>query len=588
MKRITQKDFDRVAESISSELEDRKKRRKDLEECWKEIDRQIEMKPMEREKVPGTEWMPRIELPLQAQALEVLTADADRLTFPEEQAWFRVHASVTDEYLREIEGMDLIPGVEPVEDPMTGEMVTSNTKVTQTEIEQILGGVLVHYHSKYNFRAAIGAMQTEAFKYGTYVGYVREVSRSQFTSEYRGVYRSDERMPVVIAGSIKSTYLDDSAQEVLKEGRMIAPSVIRCYSQRVADIQKAARSGEGWVTQNVKRLDSTKRDHAHVIEMEGDLIVPRSGTDGFVPNVIVTIADKLVVRVREIDTPFRPVVHGVYHAEQHGPYGVSPLMKGMPVQKMATEAANRLAHAVILNTEPPVTYDPNDQYLRAMGGPKIEPRALWKSISDVKTVQIGDPAGLMNVYMSLLRQYEELTGVSAPRLGAQTKSHQTAFAVDVEQTRGQTRTVDFVNEFRQTLTTLLHMELHHIKKVMPECEVYVAPLGGHVRVDKRIIPDYAHIEVLGAGSPIARREQEQKLYAALQMLLQIEPVARQLGATKNLDIDEVRRMILHQADPRINPEELFVAGQSGLAGGPQGGAAGIPPDPSILATAGLA
>jgi hypothetical protein len=44
-------------------------------------------------------WMAEMELPLQAQALEVLTADARRMMFPDSGPWFRAHAQVTDDYL---------------------------------------------------------------------------------------------------------------------------------------------------------------------------------------------------------------------------------------------------------------------------------------------------------------------------------------------------------------------------------------------------------------------------------------------------------------------------------------------------------
>ena len=75
-RRFDKRDFGRLAESIKSDLDQRQDRRKDLEKQWKEVDRQVEMKPAPREKRPGTDWMPEMELPLQAQALEVLTADA--------------------------------------------------------------------------------------------------------------------------------------------------------------------------------------------------------------------------------------------------------------------------------------------------------------------------------------------------------------------------------------------------------------------------------------------------------------------------------------------------------------------------------
>ena len=67
-RRFDKRDFGRLAESIKADLDKRKDRRKDLEKQWKEGDRQGEMKPATREKRAGTDWMPEMELPLQAQA----------------------------------------------------------------------------------------------------------------------------------------------------------------------------------------------------------------------------------------------------------------------------------------------------------------------------------------------------------------------------------------------------------------------------------------------------------------------------------------------------------------------------------------
>ena len=102
-RRFDRRDFSRIAESIKAELDKRKEQRKDLERQWKEVDRQVDMKPKEKEPREGTDWMPEMELPLQTQALEVLTADARRLLFPREKNWFRVYAKATDEYIRNVE-----------------------------------------------------------------------------------------------------------------------------------------------------------------------------------------------------------------------------------------------------------------------------------------------------------------------------------------------------------------------------------------------------------------------------------------------------------------------------------------------------
>src|SRR5690554_5037638 len=93
---IEQRDLPLIAQSIVDELRAREKRRADLEKQWKEIDRQLRMEPEVSHKLlangkrdPKRAWMPEIELPLQAQTLEMLMADVRRLLFPANRDWFQ-------------------------------------------------------------------------------------------------------------------------------------------------------------------------------------------------------------------------------------------------------------------------------------------------------------------------------------------------------------------------------------------------------------------------------------------------------------------------------------------------------------------
>ena len=585
-RRFDKRDFGRLAESIKADLDKRKDRRKDLEKQWKEVDRQVEMKPTQRERRPGTDWMPEMELPLQAQALEVLTADARRLLFPQEKEWFRCHVKSTDEYLRAVESTLLISGDE------------SATPVSpdQADLNALTQAILAHFHGQYDFRSAVDCLNVQAFKYGTYVGHVRWAKREVFSNDYRGTFRSREEIPVLVPGDIKNTYLDTSAQMVAREGMMIAPSVIRTYRQKLTDLKMAAKSRDtqtmsgGWMPGNISKLQ-TEDGHVHLMEYEGDCVIPRSGKDAFLPNCIVTLAmgsNLQVVRYRENPYPFRLFITGNYHLENMGPYGVSPLMKGVPIQMAASEAFSRTMQAQILETEPPVWCDPNDQYWKAQGGPRIEPRALWMSLTKPEPVSIGNAGALFNIYLGLLKQYEELTGVSSPRLGAQTKSHQTAFAIDQEMVRGQARTVDYVSCFTESLVTFLQMELTMLRRGMGETSVFIPQYAGYVDVNRTHVPEQAYIEVFGSSSPIAKREQEQKEFQALQMLLELDPQIREMGG-RPLDLDAIRRDILRRANPALDLEAYLAEEQPqveqpippGLPPGIAPAPPGIPGPPQI-------
>ena len=101
---IDPKDFSSIAESIIQEWTDRKKRRGDLEKHWDEIDRQLRMQPELSHKtdvkgkvIKGMEWLPEIELPLQAQTLEILTADVRRLLLPNDGDSFTARSGLAEQ-----------------------------------------------------------------------------------------------------------------------------------------------------------------------------------------------------------------------------------------------------------------------------------------------------------------------------------------------------------------------------------------------------------------------------------------------------------------------------------------------------------
>ena len=217
----------------------------------------------------------------------------------------------------------------------------------------------------------------------------------------------------------------------------------------------------------------------------------------------------------------------------------------------ATEALNRTVQAQILETEPPIHIDPNDQYWKAQGGPRIEPRALWMSLTKPEPVMIGNASSLFGVYGGFLKQYAEVTGVTDPRLGAQTKSHQTAFAIDAEMMRGQTRTVDYVNCFTESLHTFLHMELEMLRKGMSPTSVFIPQYSGFVDVNAETIPDDAYIEVFGSASPLEVRQREEKEAAAFKMMIELDPIIREMGG-QGLDLNAIRAYFMSKANPSID------------------------------------
>ncbi len=341
---------------------------------------------------------------------------------------------------------------------------------------------------------------------------------------------------------------------------------------------------------NLRGLEPLSEDtrSIQVLKYEGDLLVPRStGQPIFVENVMISVVvgksdsktTSRVFRYQEQAFPFRSTFHHPYHQEDlNSPYGSSPLMKGMPVQAAASDALNKTMDAAALKNKPPVVWNNQDWTLEAMGGPDISPGAQWKALKGSIEVfdRIGDPSAMFAIFSGLLQQYADVTGVSAPRLGAQTKSHQTAFAIDTEQTRGMTRTTDYVRSVNQgPMQTMLSMEYEMVRKHMKKSKVYLPKQRGYIEIDGSMLPSVAWFEPHGAGGPIEEQELLQTRFAALQQAIQIEVQRRGLGE-QGMDFEAVQKEILEKGMWQ-DVEKFFASADTPPEGGP-----GVPGSSGII------
>lgn len=593
-RRITENDWEQIASFIKDEYERRKNdsKRTILEKKWKEIDRQIAMDARPRltadgKPIAGTAWMPAVELPLQAETLEVLDSDAARLQFPDDRNFFSAHAGLDDKTLSNLEGSFLVPGLGGMARRLIeGLFGGKKTKITQDDMDALVEGALTHFHSLWRHREAWGLLNVEAFKYGTSIGSARMARLDKFSRDFRGVFKENLRIPVLSVHSIKSTYLDPSPMAALQEGLMTSPGYIYARWHRLDDLKLAAAKGSreptredgGWMPNRLKNMEAENANIGAVLVLmyEGDLLVSRkTGPSMFFPNVLVDIVvsrgGPVVFRYREREFPFNSHIENHYHREDaESAYSSSPLMKGAPLHAGATEALNRVLQSTALNTEPPMSWDPSDPYLQSTGGPVVEPRAQWETALGVTVHKIGDPAGLLAVYQELVRQYKDVTGTHAPRLGAQTKSHQSAFAVDVEQTRGVTRTVDYI---RATMTgamqTWLSMEYHMLRKKMGPTRIYVPKYQSYVEITRDMLPEDVTFDVHGAAGPIEEREKQASKQNALALAMQIEPLKLQTGG-KPIDYAELQKLLLREGG-FTNVDTIFASDVAPEAGGVEAG-----------------
>jgi len=582
--RFQQRHWDAAAEFILGEYRRRKndKNRAEKERIWDEVDRQVEMRPKPRRKVEferKSGWFPDTELPLQATALEVLQADARRLTFPRNSEWYLPHSEISDDFVNKFqERRETHPMIGDEAQPM---------KLDQETADVLVKATIDHFHTLFNFRDAIDFNDVEALKYGTYVGRIVEAQQPVFTSDFRGVSSTKRVGPAVIPVSVRNHYLDDSPQAVMMEGVAISPADIREYWQRRDDLVVAAKSeSKGWIGSQVARIElKDPAQPIHMLEFEGDLVIPRSKDHLFLPNSVVTVAigegGPRVVRFRENKNGFRSYYSGVYAKENlKSPYGTSPLMKGQPIQELATLMANSLAASVALSAQPPGLWDATDSQLTANGGPVLEPNAMTpaddpdRSVNILREWNISDTGIALQL---LLSQYEDITGVTAPRRGAQTKSHTTAFAVDVENTRGLVRTDDYVQAKENgPLRSILHREYAIIKKTMASTPVYIGTGGieGFVNISKEDLPDNVTFEVIGSAGPATERERAERRQAALQGAAAMSEMSAQQGGPV-LNFAEAMKETLGEAF--ANPDRFITTpdGQPNAAPGVGGVPGGL-------------
>ena len=589
---LSPNDWSLIAEWIRNEKERRAEnpRRKDMERVWKEIDRQVAMIPLPRTPQPGSkpdDWLPNTELPLQFNTLEVNCADARRLKFPRGSEWFAVSADISAEYEERFSARrERFPMVGGMAVPMAMNQETANTLVKST---------VDHFHRLYDFRAMVDLFDVECLKYGTGILRVKEVSTPKFFNDFRGTKVSTARGPACVPQSIKNTYLDDSPLAAMMEGITMAPGHIRVLWKKLDDVKNAIKTGgpeRGWRQEAINKLEPNKsqddkQQHVEMIEFEGDLVVPRGrGKSIFLPGVIVTIGvcgknPPEVLRFLENDYPFSSYTVGYYMRDGlEYPYGTSPLIKGQPLQEAATELLNDILAAAAIAGIPPCFYDKNDPGLTAQGGPNLFPRSMnaVESPEAVKFMDRPDIQYLVQAYMAIVKQYEDLTAVNDPRRGGGMKSHTTATAMDLEQSRGLARTDDFVQgQLYGPITSLLYKEFEVIKRVLKTPQPIQADSGGiegWINVAAADLPDSVAFAVFGAAGLLNERQGLENFMAATNSTLQMIPIAAQLGSPIPIDFERLSQEIFRRAG--INNAATFLgakasAGAQPVPGGTEGG-----------------
>jgi hypothetical protein len=560
-KRISERDFDKIAEYIRDEKERRKKNRKDFDHAIKEIDRQVAMRPKTSHKMvwangqntgrpdPNKSWMPEIELPLQAEAREIHVADVRSMIFPESGPWFTAHSALTDKYLERVDFTSIIAG-DDNEVP---------TVIDQDNADKLVVGQLDHWHRQYDFKGHVDLINSEAISYGVGVGRARMVKKLVVAETAKGLVKRDQMIPVLIPRSIKETYLDDREHIAQHEGFMVGPVQIFCRKIQLDDLKRQVKGNNdpnsedgGWISKFINKLKPDDKGFVELIEADGDFLIPRSRDSIHLPNAVVTIAagrnEPKIVRLRYRKEPFNSTIIFPYDREDIGsPYGTSPLRKGMPLQAAATELWQQMIMSAQLNNFPPVSFDKNDTYFISEGGPVIFPGAQWPTMGDVKTNPVGSMAEASVCYQNALMQYADVVGTHRSRLGAQTLSHTTAYAKNAELQRGAVRTVDYIRATLQgPMTQWLYMEYEMGRRNMTDNVIYIPGYRGFVDIGKDQLPDEVVFEAHGSGEPQEEQVKQQKKLQALSTAIQMDQISISQGNQPKLNIDKAIEEVLRE------------------------------------------
>lgn len=583
-KRFDDRDWKWIAEYIVSEWNRRKQLRRDKEREWDEIDRQVAMRPsIDFKMLPNGEpdsakkWMAETELPLQAQALEVLQADSRRMLFAD--PWFRANALVDDDWLEKAKE------IKPY-----GAKDSPLFDVNQENANEIVRSYLLHLFGQYDHTSRFDVINAESFKYGIGIGRVRLERKNIWIHEARGIEKETKRIPVIVPCSIKKLYLEEPKPS-FHSATVLGRAHIYEDRLKYESIAIAANKGSGdpddddggWMPKNLSRVVPDKRGYVTVLEMEGDIVVPRKTVKSVViPGAIITVAlggpeaggssTRAVIRFRFRKYPFSSYLLFPYMPESaDDAYPSGPLMKGRTVAMTATDATNRFLDAAMLKNHPPVGYDRNDPAFAQSGGPPLYPTAV---IGTNEPLQVysqvgGDPSALAQAVMQFINLYAELTGVLPARIGAATKSHTTATAKDAELQRGSVRTVDYVNQTGEgPITSWLNMAYQMGRDCLGSREkvtFYIKPYGAYVELDKSMLPEKSQFEWFGSNGPQEKRQKAQDKMAALKMAIEVDQLRMQQGMRPRLNLDAAQdKMLLEGGWTDIE----HIVNTGGSAGGP--------------------
>lgn len=482
-RRVTAKDWQTVEGYLSGELDRRKncEFRKAHEAIWKEVDRQVAMKPMKRivANKEVSDWHSTVELGELAKASEVLTADVRRMIFPHSRAWFDPHSDI------------------PEPD-------------AQKHIDGALRALMAQQHLDFGLKARFELSVKEALHHGSFVAEVKWQPRIQVSS---GVKVENIAAPTWIPHSLWNCYPDPSPSVIGTDMFYSGSMIIVSFAPRHKVMEMA--KGPGWF--NLGEIPKrNKGEDDEILTYYGDLVIGRDNGEIFLPNSKAVTVNGKIIYYEPLELPFPPIIYAGYERlDVRDPYYTSPIVKLSPMQKLGSVMANKFIESVALKVEPPIVYDGSDPYFVQTGGPVIAPgaKSATKGTANWQELDIGDPASASAGLEMAIRQIQEGTGVNAIRAGGMSSDRQTATEVMKVSQAGEIRTVDFVDKLEsQALRPFLYIQHELNKRNLTGYSFYNSEMDApdFMRASKADLPDVVHFEVVGSKGLLGEEERTQK------------------------------------------------------------------------------
>ena len=509
-RRFLTKDYDYIAQYIDQELDRRKKHksRSDHEALWKEVDRQVAMKPMEvMNEDPDMSWQSALEMGDMSTASEVLCADVLRLIFPQDRKWLAVHSEIDWKRLANREE--------------NMEISEAEQRKVQKKADSELRAMMTQQHKDFGLRTRVELSIKEALHHGSMV--VEGCWEAMQEYKSGGVFKSSEA-PVWIPHSMWNCYPETLN---LNANMVYGGSMIICEEQTYE-----------WVMtrdyfMNKRKFDqatTNKKDKVELKKYIGNITVRRKGEDVFLPNMKIITANKVVL-FAEPNLCGTVVFAGYDRLDVRDPYYMSPLVKQSTNHRIVTTIANKFIDNVHLKIEPPITYNGNDPALVAMGGPKMIPGEqipTKNGAQSISAIDVGDPSWAGEAILKFQQDIKEGTGVSTPRAGgARQADRVTATQIEEEAAGANVRTIDFVGKIEKALEAFCYIQHELNKQKLNQYKFYNPDMGmpDFDTLKKEDLPENVIFESVGAKGVLTERRRSEQTSAVMSFLLSNEQTA---------------------------------------------------------------